>query len=281
MRGFFPKKRYQIAIIAVVITMSLVSPYSAVFAQPPVFNIAQTMTIIDKEAIDGDIMSLTDKPDEITRSAKAYDEKAYGVLVDSPVMVYRTNDSIPVVRNGIAQINVTTLGGAIRIGDFITSSPIAGKAQKAEDLSGYMVAVALEAFDGKSNATQVTFEKKTYQAGKIKAAVGIGPASPALIKAAGGLFGTLIAITKAIIYNINTSKSTERLLRLILAALIALLIVYIAFRTFGKNITKGIEAIGRNPLAKGSIQAMIIMNIILIAAVSLGGIVLALIIISL
>jgi hypothetical protein len=41
------------------------------------------------------------------------------------------------------------------------------------------------------------------------------------------------------------------------------------------------EAIGRNPLAKGSIQAMITMNIILLVISVIAGVALSLIVISL
>jgi len=46
-------------------------------------------------------------------------------------------------------------------------------------------------------------------------------------------------------------------------------------------VTKGIESIGRNPLAKTTIQTMIIINVVLIGLVSLGGIILSLTILAL
>ena len=111
--------------------------------------------------------------------------------------------------------------------------------------------------------------------------VGIGPASPALIKAAGGLFGTLKFLLSSLAFNIRTGEQAEKIIRVIIAAIIVLVTVLINFYTFGRNITKGIESIGRNPLARVSIQSMIILNIILIAVVSIGGIILSLVIISL
>jgi hypothetical protein len=178
-------------------------------------------------------------------------------------------------------VNVTTAGGPIAIGDYITSSTLPGKGEKAPEASGYMLGAALATFDGKEGGTPVTVDGKPYQQGKVLVAIGIGPASPILFKAGGGIMGTIKQITNAIMYNIKSSKSFERITRIILAALVALLVIYVSFRTFGKNVTKGIEAIGRNPLAKNSIQAMIIMNVILILVVSIGGIILALVIVSL
>jgi hypothetical protein len=255
----------------------LVCGVHGVYSQAPEFNIAMTFTIDDKDAVDGDIMSLADAKSSLVRTNKVGDDRMYGVLVARPQIVYKTQDTIPLTRSGNAKVNVTTNGGPIVVGDYITSSTFPGKGQKATELSGYMIGVALENFDGKDGTAVPNSKAK---AGRILVAIGVGPASPVLIKASGGIMGTIRQIMNAVFYNIAQSKQLERLLRLIIAALVALLVIYISYRTFGKNITKGIEAIGRNPLAKNSIQAMIIMNIVLIFVVSLGGIILALVIIS-
>jgi len=245
------------------------------------FNIARTLVIDDKDAIDGDLMSLEVGKEALVRSAKDSDERMFGVLVADPVMVYRTLPTLPVARDGEAMANVTTLGGPIVVGDYITSSPIPGKGQKGQGVAGYMAGVALGNFDGKGITTTITYQGKKYPVGQVKINVGIGPASPVLTKAAGGLLGTLKQLSTAIIYNISTSQQAEKIIRYILAVLIAVIIFYISYRTFGTNVTKGIEAIGRNPLAKGTIQAMITLNIILLIVSCLAGVALALVIISL
>ncbi len=259
---------------------------SGVFAQtpPPIpdlsgkgLNLAQTLLINDAESVDGDIMSLSDVDETLVRAAKDYDERMYGVLNVSPVMVYRTRDTIPVARAGLAMVNVTTMSGPITVGDYITSSAIAGKGQKAAGLTGYMVGVAIGSFDG-TGGTQVEYEGRQLQAGKVNVAIGIGPASPAVIKASGGIFGTLRSLVQALLFNIGQA---DKWLRYLLAAIIILITIIVGFRTFGRNITKGIEAIGRNPLARASIQAMIILNVVMILVVVIGGVILSLVIISL
>jgi hypothetical protein len=262
--------------IAILLGVSFVR---VVHAEPQAFTIAHTIEIADPEAVDGDVMSMN-KDAKLVRSVTASDDKMYGVLVADPQAVYRTTSDIPVIRNGTAYVNVTTAGGEIAIGDYITTSTLAGKGMKAPDNSGYMLGAALAVFDGKEG-TPVTVDGKQVMQGKVLVTVGIGPASPILFKAGGGVMGTIKQIVNAVMYNIGASKQFERITRIILAILIVLIVIYIAFRTFGKNITKGIEAIGRNPLAKNSIQAMIIMNVILILVVSIGAIILALVIISL
>jgi hypothetical protein len=254
---------------------------SHVDAQDLQFNIARTIIIDDKDAVDGDIMSLAPKKETLVRSAKNSDERMFGVLITNPVMVYRTLSTLPVARDGEAVVNVTMMGGAIEVGDYITSSPIAGKGQKAEGVAGYMVGVALSTFDGKNASASADFSGKKYAIGRVKVNVGIGPASPVITKAAGGILGTVKQFATAVLFNISTSKQAERIIRYTLAVLIALLIIYVSYRTFGRNVTKGIEAIGRNPLAKGSIQTMITLNIILLGISVVAGIALSLVVISL
>lgn len=261
--------------------VQIVAHASTVSAQGIQFNIARTIVIDDPSAVDGDIMSLATKKETLVRSVKTGDERMFGVLIANPVIVYRTLSTLPVARDGEATVNVTTLGGPIEVGDYITSSPIAGKGQKAEGLAGYMVGVALSNFDGSNASASADLNGKKYAIGRVKINVGIGPASPVITKAAGGLLGTLRQFATAIMFNISTSKQAERIIRYILAVLIAIIIIYISYRTFGRNVTKGIEAIGRNPLAKGPIQAMITLNIILLALSCIAGIALSLVIISL
>lgn len=249
-------------------------------SENPQFNIAHTLAISDPEAVDGDIVSLGTEEQTLVRSTKSYDERIYGALVENPVMVYRTLDTLPVTRSGDVYINVTTIGGPITVGDYITSSPIPGKGQKASELNGYMVGVALTVFDG-SDGVPLDHDGKSYSSGKVKVTVGIGPASPVVVKAAGGVLGTLRQIVTAILYNISVSRDLEKIIRYIIAALVATVIVYTGYRAFGVNITRGIEAIGRNPLAKVTIQSMIIVNVIMLLLVSLGGILLSLAIVSL
>lgn len=245
------------------------------------FSIATTYPISDKNIKDGDIVSLVDGSDKLKLSKTAYDDKMYGVYVASPKIVYRApnGSNYPIIRDGIASVNVTTLGGPIKIGDYLTSSPIAGEGQKATEISGYVLGIALQNFSDKDGA-KIDYNKEKVTSGKILAILGIGPASPVQIKSAGGFFGTLKVLLTNFVYSITSTKEGISLVRFAMAAMVAVATIYINFRTFGKNVTQGIEAIGRNPLAKASIQSMIILNIALIALVSIGGIVLSLAIIT-
>ena len=206
----------------------------------------------------------------------------FGVIVTNPVMVFMRpiQDGVPIVRDGHLFVNVTNSNGDIVVGDYLTASDIPGKAMKATNINSYVLGIALSNFN-KSGGKEVNYNGKKVMEGKILISLGIGPASPILNKAQGGLFGTLRNLTRAVFFNINTTQGSDRFIRYLLALLIVLITAILNYRTFGRNISKGIEAIGRNPLAKKSIQSMIILNGVLIALVTFTGVILALAVISL
>lgn len=258
---------------------------SSVGAQLPDFSIAVSYTIDDPDLADGDIVSLTSNSATgsavFKRSTTAYDETMHGVYVKNPgIAYYSPNNDFPIARSGEVDVNVTTLNGEIKIGEYISSSEIPGKGQRATEFTGYMLGVSLQNFTATRGA-ELVYKNKSIRQGQIKVAVGIGPASPSVIKASGGLFGTIRFLGSSLFYNIANSKQAEKIIKIILAVIIAVSSITLSIHFFGKNVTQGIESIGRNPLAKSTIQTMIIINIILIAAIAIGGIIIALVIISL
>lgn len=246
-------------------------------AQVQGVNVARTLGITDAAAVEGDIVSLTENTDELELSKTLGDAKMYGVLVLDPMVVYRTNDNIPVVTAGELWVNATTIGGAIIQGDFITSSDIPGKGRKAEtSMRGYMLGYALTGLS-ETEGELLQYNGKEYRQGKVRVLINIRPIS----YTGGNVFATLQQAQAASLDIIKDQNSRDRYFRYFIALLIVVFTVYFSYRTFGKNVSKGIEGIGRNPLAKGSIQAMIVLNMILIGAVCIGGMVLALLVISL
>lgn len=261
--------------------MLLPTSASVVFAQFGGFGVATTHTVENDTAQNGDIVSLSSETGNLLLTTQEYDEKMFGVITLSPAVVLRTVGlNTPIVRSGEVQVNVTTLNGSIGIGDYVTSSAIPGKGQRASELTGYVLGVALQSFTP-ADGTLIDFEGKEVAQGSILVAVGISPSTPFIRKVSGGFLGGLQYGGELFFYLLTTTKQSERIVRYILAVLVAITSLYISFRSFGHNVAKGIESIGRNPLAKGSIQTMIIVNVVLIAVVSLGGIALSLIIISL
>ena len=223
-----------------------------------------TFDIVDQDAKEGDILVTTDKG--LTRATKSFDNKMFGVVVNQPVLVYRSNDTKgkPVVRSGVVQVNVTTLNGPIKYGDYITSSSKTGKGQKATE-SGYVIGVALAEFNQQGD-------------GKIPVAIRVEYAELTNPRFAGRLFGF---IGSSFLENINDPKKFGIVVRYIAAGLIVLLSFTFGFLTFSRSIVKSIEALGRNPLAKSTIQLSILINIALLVVTGIIGIVASILIIRL
>ncbi len=239
--------------------------------------------IAEEAAVDGDILSTTDMG--LKRSEQGFDNKMFGILQDNPLLVYQNKDinGKPVVRSGIAQVNVTTLNGPIKYGDYITSSSIKGKGQKATD-SGYVLGVALAAFlgdeptsDGKGAQT-IQGPAGSVASGKIPVAIRVEYAELTNPRFAGRLFGF---IGTALLEQVSDPKQFGNVIRFIAAGLVILLSFTFGFLTFSRSIIKSIEALGRNPLAKSAIQLSMIINIILLVVTGLIGIIASLLIIRL
>ncbi|MBU1032250.1 hypothetical protein KKE03_05030 [Patescibacteria group bacterium] len=238
-------------------------------------EVTSVYEISDADAIEGDILKATDQG--LVRTTIGFDNKIFGVIQEQPLLVYRTETKgKPVIRSGVAQINVTTLNGPIKYGDYITSSAVAGKGQKAQE-SGYTVGMALGAFTGE-DAPQVDGPNGKVASGEIPVAVRIEYTELTNPRFAGRLFGF---VGTAFLENVSDPKQIGNLIRYVAAGLVILLSFTFGFLTFSKSIVKSIEALGRNPLAKSTIQLSIIINIGLLIITGIIGIVASILIIRL
>ncbi len=207
---------------------------------------------------DGSIVSVTEGG--YVLSSKDYDSGIYGVVSDNPG-VYFKDESLAtgkvVVYSGNAAVRVSGANGGIKSGDFITSSAVSGVGQKAIK-SGYVVGTALEKFDG----------TKASDLGKIQILVN---AHQNLM--AGKSNVNLLDVIK----QAGTSEYFTPLewLRYLLAAVVAALSFGLGFVFFGRVSSRGVEALGRNPLAGRMIQFGIVFNLILTLSIMLFGLGLA------
>jgi hypothetical protein len=244
------------------------------------FTIATTYEVLE-EAQNGDVVSFSPDQKGLVLSREAYDKRLFAVVATDPQIVYHTGEGTqPMVRDGIAYVNVTTINGEIAAGDYVTSSPVPGKAQKATSSTGHILGIAIsELHEG--DGEKINHEGREITASKIRVALAIGPVSPALflLKSSSGAVGALDQIGNALMQTFQEPDSGFVIIRYILAAAVVLLAVTISFRNFGRNITRGIDALGRNPLARREIEMMIIFNIILIAVASIVSVLFSLAII--
>ena len=249
---------------------------SSAFAQLQGVEITSVFTVADKKAADGDILIMSDKG--LVRADVEFDSHLFGVLQKQPVMSYRRIDNAgqPVARTGIAEVNVTTLAGPIASGDYITSSPVAGKGQKAAR-NGYVIGRALSALkDGQGQ--QMDYAGKKITSGKVTVALkaeyadelgGVRSAS----RVADMLGSTLFT-------SLQSPDKFGMIIRYIAAGLVSLAALLIGFFTFSRSLAKSVEAIGRNPLAKTSIYLSLGINIFFTIIITALGIAAAIVLIK-
>ncbi len=270
-----PKIKALVAFVTL-ISLTFFASSLSVRAADVMSGVASTYTVSDKDAVSGDIICFTDPgTGALGRCQKEFDDKMFGILVTAPQLVLRNNpDSQPIVREGRVFVNVTTVSGEIQAGDFLTSSPIPGKAQRVGDYLGYIIGRALTDFTAK-DGTAIDFGGKSYTSGIVEVGLSIGPLG-ALPR--GTVFDRL---GFSLLKSTQSPAGAGLFLRYVVAGLMLIVVSILSFATFGRNITKGIEAVGRNPLSQGPIQFVIIINTVLIAGVVLGSIILGIIIIRL
>lgn len=181
-------------------------------------------------------------------AAEEYSPLIFGVIADDAAIFFDSNNGQRVViSEGQAIVRVTAANGNIQTGDFLTSSNTAGVAQKAMH-SGYVVGVALGDFS--ASGTE----------GKIP--VKISPYYRVITEPPG----------QNLLSNIKNALSAPSLaplasFRYLLAAIIALLAFSFGFVYFGRISSRGVEAMGRNPLAGRAIQTSVFLNLAVILVV--------------
>ncbi len=117
-------------------------------------DLAEAYYTKDTSITSGDIVSLDPSASAgVTKSTKAYDTKALGVVSTQPGQVLSNPDAgkatgrpVLVALSGRIPVKVTAGNGAIHAGDFLTASPTPGVAMKATK-PGQVIGRALEDYD--------------------------------------------------------------------------------------------------------------------------------------
>ncbi len=250
----------KIKVALLILTLTMVLPCKQVLAEDlgMARGTATSLQIVTEDAKPGSIV--THKNEEFTLAKESFDTEIFGVVVESSSLsLIDSTDTRTqlIMQSGEAQILVSNSNGEIKKGDYITSSSVAGVGQKA-DKTGFVIGKALADFTPTDpNVPQLLWctveAKMAYVNNNVQtnllAAIRSGALSPLL----------------------NPVES----LRYMLAALIVAATFIIGFSTFGKSSGRSIEALGRNPLAQGSIRTAMIFNMILSFGVMLIGLALA------
>lgn len=212
------------------------------------YGIASPLTIKNKVVRDGDIVSSVDGGYSLSK--ESYDPRVFGIVSINPAIEFSTNDkengSYPVVSAGDTLVNVSTINGAIKKGDAITTSPIPGVGMKATE-SGYAIGYAQENF-----STEDAREIK-----QIKISINKQFFAPLNSSSSSRLLD---------IFRLSAIATYERpltVLRYLVAAIVVITAFMLGFLSFGRTASIGVEALGRNPLAARMIQFGIIINVLI------------------
>jgi len=188
---------------------------------------------------------------------QGYSQDMYGVIDDAPAVALINTSELntrPIITSGRVYVQVTTQGGEIKKGDYITSSEVEGVGQKSER-SGQMLGIALENYASDD----------TKRIGKILVELNI---RPVVLEAR-----TMIDKVRN---QIRIIAGPARVgFRHALAAVVTAIAIGVGVGFFGKVMRSGVESVGRNPRASGKIQLSMGLNLALTVAVMGVGLIAA------
>lgn len=243
-----------LAYTTLIVILSFFALTKNTYAQISSSGVALSVPLNDDAAQSGDI--ICNYPDGNRRCEGEYDTSIYGIISANPAVDITDPDltnSRLLARDGVARVRVSSANGNIKEGDFVTSSSTPGVGQKATR-NGYVVGSAIENYSSNDSNT----------VGVIQIAINIHPESSLT-----GTRGNLLQFIRSGVA-IPVFSPVESL-RYLLAVAIVLISFTLGMIYFGRASRAGIEAVGRNPLAKKVIQFTVIMNIVLTLVIVLVG----------
>jgi hypothetical protein len=175
---------------------------------------------------------------------------------------------VQVVTSGTAQVLVSTAGGPIKVGDYITVSPIAGVGQKVGDSSTRVVGTAQTDFDGSGDG--VTKRTIDTDQGKKEVAIGQIPVVIA-VSTYTSTDGKQTYVIPNWLQNLSNTLAGRAVspIRIIIAGIILLVSLVSITVLLYSAVRNSIISIGRNPLSKGSVLGGLL-QVVGISAVILG-----------
>jgi len=234
------------------------------FAQLNEISIVGTYIISDDNYEDGDIVAYDEISDTYSLAHDLTNNEIFGVIQLDPVVVFRVGiGQVPVANSGEAFVNVTTLNGPIQVGDRITMSSIPGKGQVLLEDIGVSIGIALDNFTGEEDDNGIiTLEGEEVASGQILVLLDVGSTVS---------IGFEKGVPAIIVNEIPSGGLTIGIFfRYILATVFAVGSLFLVFRNFGPSVKEGVISVGRNPLARSTIQSMVTFNMLLILAISVA-----------
>ncbi|MBP7859826.1 hypothetical protein KA001_02625 [Patescibacteria group bacterium] len=232
-----------------------------VFAQSDLgIGVARYIQISEKVE-DGDIISVVGNT--YKKTSAEYDPQMVGVVNLRPAVSFEyniTENSYPILNVGEIRLKVSNSNGQIKKGDVLTSSTIPGVAMKSSRI-GFVLATALEDYP----------EADTKKVGIIKSEVNIRYSYSGIeIKDSGKVQKTFADVFT--LSSIATYESPIKAFKYLMAAILLILSIIFGFFVFGRIASFGVEAMGRNPLARNVIGFSILVNVVITVAIIGGGV---------
>ena len=195
-------------------------------------------------------------------SSSRSNNKVIGVVTDNPSITLRKSSNQQayfVNKSGFGLVKASNKNGKITKGDGVTSSDIVGTAVKANP-GEYLVGVAQEDFDTNDGLLKIDIKPGYSQVGE-------------------SFNRNLLSILRTGTQSLYLSPINS--LRYVLAAIIGIASFLFGFSIFSKISGSGIQALGRNPLARKTIEINIIIEFILNIGIIVFGLVIAYFILAL
>lgn len=239
--------------------------------------------LVEGEVKNHDIVSYYGKEDIYRASGSFADESMFGVIVDDPVLYMESEVSLsekarPVVRYGEVTVNVSTLGGEIKAGDIVTTSPISGIGQRVSKKDApYILGFALETMI--LSGEIVEYEGNEVYLGTVPVALRIGPyltREGVSFVSSGKEYATLfkeISENGGIVQQQVDPNAIGafKVFRYMLAVAVAITAMIVSVGRFGDAFKQSVVSVGRNPLARSQIRSILFWNVLLIVLVSGTG----------
>jgi len=172
-------------------------------------------------------------------------EHIFGVVVDptdAPFTLNAENSKVFVATSGNFQVLVSTVGGTVKPGDFLTVSNLSGIAQKATSAQSRVLGLAVSGFDGTSNV--ITNDGKS-QIGRVY--VQINPQNNPLANNAVLVPSFLKKASNAVAgKSVPAIRIYASLGVFVFAAIVAVLVLW-------SGVRGSLIALGRNPLSRKAI----------------------------
>ncbi len=172
--------------------------------------------------------------------------------------------ALPLVKSGIAYVRVSSENGPISMGAVLSLSSQSGVAALATGSRLTTLGRTMESFDGEGE-------------GLIKVDVAIQ--NPVGLMNSEGMKTVDVARESFFelfkVFQNASQVPAPQAFKFVLAGLVLLATILFGFFTFGRVAQRGVEAIGRNPLAKNTILVGLIINVAISITVIFSGLVAA------